>query len=124
MTRVGLVMISGLLVACGFPGETWAGDEPSKPRLRTDFSQRESESRELQDFRGGCCTPDAVTIVIAILLSPVILPAFGLYKLGDWLVSLFRVEKPCAPRRSPEPDRERRGVPSPGVAPIPGEVQP
>jgi hypothetical protein len=125
MKRAGLVALSAIVVACGFPRETWAKDDPAKPRRgSSSYSDRERESHELEDFRGGC-GPDGTILILAIFLSPVLLPAFGLYKLGEWVVSLFKVEKPCPPpRRTPDPERERRGVPAPAPAPIPGVVLP
>jgi len=111
MRRAGLVTMAALIVACGFPRETWAGDEPAKQ----NFARREAASPGLQDFRGGCPGPDGPTLVIALLLAPVVLPLYGLYLLGDWVVSLFsHDEKPERPR-SVEPPKQPAWVPTPGA---------
>lgn len=115
MTRAGLVGLAMAILACGFPRETWAKDEAPKPPVRTDFARREADSPGLQDFRGGCPGPDGVTLVIALLLAPVVLPLYGLYALGEWIVSLCHpAEKPPSP--APPPKKDPAWVPTPGAA--------
>lgn len=112
MRRAGLVTMAALIVACGFPRETWAGDEAR----RTNYAKREAESQGLQDFRGGCPGPDGVTLVVALLLAPVILPLYGIYLGVEWFVGLFsHDEKPERPR-TVAPPKEPAWVPTPGAS--------
>lgn len=92
MTKAMLGMLAASILACGLPRESWADDE-------AEYAQREQASPELGDFRGGH-GPSGFGLVIILILSPVLLPIYGIYALGEWLVDI------CVPDPPPKPAEE------------------
>lgn len=101
MKKAVLVVLAASCFACGLPRDSWARDDQGTPSEEADYARREQASPELQDFRGGH-GPSGPFLVVAIILLPVWLPLFGLYKLGEWLFDLCTPDPRSRPTEEPE----------------------
>ena len=108
MKKAGLVALAAAIFACALPPETWADGERGTKSEEADYARREAATPGLAEFRGGCGGPDGAMLVILILTLPITLPIFGLWKLGEWGVSLLT--PPPAPKKDhpPTPTEPRR----------------